>query len=199
MTTNDWMNILFGGAGVTGTAAIVAGLKWLWQRHRQRSASSKRHRNILGTYQGYHLACVGNGRIIRSVMTLSTPSRPKGPIVVSLTGSQGFRYDGELHLFGESKNIFIVLRGESYPERVLFVFNEPASPEFIYLTGVYTAAASDWIPVCGIILMLKKAQPDSPIELDSTAVDPRIVKFLQSQPNPIRVRPTAAASLDDLA
>lgn len=96
-----------------------------------------------------------------------------------------YKYKGTFTL--DDNSIYLFLDGDGHTEHVLFILNDPLSPEFEVLTGVFAAVTEERVPAVGKILWCKSPTPTTCAKIPLKEVDPRIRKFLDQEGNPMVV------------
>ena len=139
-------------------------------------------RKYCGNYQGYHLSTARNGVVVADCLMIN--ARRFGRLDIRMV-SFGYKYTGELEV--ADTNVYLSLIGDGHKEQILAIFNEPLTPTFDLLLGVFSAVTETRLPACGKMLFRRIATTPNCERIQPAQCDTKILTFLRSPDNPIVV------------
>ncbi len=145
-----------------------------------------------GHYECYHKSTSEEPTVIRSHVHITFGTADK-PVRFE---SFGYKYKGALAL--DDNNVYLFLDGDGHTEHMLLIFNEPLTPEFDVLTGIFAAVTEKRVPVVGKILWRKSPTPTTCARIRLKEIDPRIGKFLDQEGNPMVVQKPSLLLFEEL-
>lgn len=187
ITNREW---IFSGCGVAVISGLLVGSRFLWKRRTRRVAQVHA---LCGYYEVFHLSSALPGKVIRSALTITQDEWG----ALSL-GMHSFKYRYKGTVIADLKNVTLLLDGDPHTERLIIIFSEPLTLEFDILEGVYAAPTENGVPCCGKMLARKVALPTTCDKLEPGACDAKLMRFLNSTPNPIIVPKTEPPNWEHL-
>lgn len=148
---------------------------------------------LCGMYEAFHLSTAQNGKVISSVIEISSDNTER---LVASVESFRYRYAGEI--IADGRNVTLKLAGDGHDEQMTMIFGEPMSREFDVLLGVYGAVTETFAPACGKIIAHKVSSRPTCRRIERKDCDQRVLTFLMTLDNPIVVPKVEPPLLEEL-